>query len=206
MLVCLVLAGWSGAASAQMPVCPQPDPAAPVWSACSPTGRFLAISFLSNLTIDQLLRYDGRPIERRPRDLFESVVDGDTLASHAALADWLGELGALRLTRLDTATGTLDMETAEDHRVFSSTLTVGGLGYEARFEMPAKVEGGYWRTPGVLQMVFWKDRRAKFRVETPAAGTVEGEIECAVVSADGIRLVTAGEGTPDVLVGFGPCP
>lgn len=206
VLAFLVLAGWSGVATAQMPVCPQPDPVAPVWSVCSPTGRYLAISFLSNLTIDQLLRADGKPIERRPRDVFESVVDGDTLAAQSVLVDWLGGLGSLKFSRMDTATGTLAMDTPQERRNFSSTLPVGGLGYDVTIDVPERIEGGYWRTPGVLQMAFWKDRRAKVGVKTPFAGTFEGEIDCAVVSADGIRLMTAGEGTPDVLVGFGPCP
>ena len=189
-----------------MPVCPQPDTAAPVWTACSPTGRFLVLSFLSNLTIDQLLRSDGKPIERRPREVFESVVDGDTLAAQAALGEWLGGVGPLLLSRFDTATGTLKMETPEDRRHYSSSMRVGGLDYDVTIDVPERVEGGYWRTPGVLQMAFWKDHRVRVAVKTPAAGAIEGEIDCVVASADGIRLVTAGEGTPDVLVGFGPCP
>lgn len=205
-IAALALVGTSGVAVAQMPVCPDPDPKAPVWSICAPAGRYVTIAFLSNLAIDQLLRGDSGALEREPRKVFESVVDGDTFEQQETLANWLGTLKPLRLTRLDTATGTFVLDTEEDRRKFASPLEVAGLPHDVSVGLPARLEGGYWRTPGVLQMAFWKEHRARVSVKSPAAGTFEAEIECAVVSADGVRLVTAGEETADVLLGFGPCP
>ncbi|MFN2375934.1 MAG: hypothetical protein ABR538_05310 [Candidatus Binatia bacterium] len=192
-------------ASAQLPVCPQPEPGRPVYSMCAPGGRFVVVPLLTNLAVDQLFRVGTGPIRREPQAVFTAAVSEETRERNSPLVDYLGRLGALELTPIDTAGGTLRMDVAEDDRSFTTGLETGGGQVRLELELPERIEGGYWRTPGVLQMAFWKGARAKFR--TTASGTeVAAEIECVVVSTDGIRLVTTGVEAPDILVGYDPCP
>jgi hypothetical protein len=200
------IVGWTGAAAAQLPVCPQPEPDQSVYTACLPGGRFLVAPLLANLAVDQLLRPEPGPITREPRAVFASLATAETLENNAALADYLGRLAPLKLTRIDTSTGTLRMDVGEDQRSFSTSVAANETAYRVGLELPERIEGGYWRTPGVVQMAFWKGQRARFTVAAPDGPAIAAEVECLVVSSDGIRLVTTGSQTPDILVRFESCP
>lgn len=176
-----------------------------MFQACLPGGRFPATTLLSNLAIDHLLRADSRPIERRPREILESVAAKDFLDARGDLVEWTGRLGAVKMTRLDTSTGTLKLDVDEEQRRFASAMDVGGASWDVEFTLPARVEGGYWRTPAVLQVAFWKGSRVAVKASGPGVDVV-AEIECAVFAVDGVRLVTADAAVPDILVSFGGCP
>jgi|GEM_PF-1999193 len=199
------MVGWPGAASAQLPVCAPPEPQAPYYAACLPTGRFLVASFLTSFAIDQLLRADTTPFVRRPREVLESVSTEDLLKKNAALVDYLGKLKPLEFSRLDTSTGLAAMNTAEETRSFETVIEVGDVPYKVSLKLPARIEGGYWRTPGVLQLAFWENHRATLAIEAPNGIEIDAQVECLVVSTDGIRVLTAGPSVPDLLVRFGEC-
>ena len=175
-----------------------------MYTGCLAGGRYLIAPFLSDLTVDLLLRSEGTVVSREPRSLFASMATADTIKSNKALTDYLAGLPALRLNRLDTASGSLRMDLAQEQRSFSSQFEAGENSWQLRIELPERIEGGYWRTPGVLQMAFWKGRRASFVVPGPDGSEISAELECLVVSTDGIRLVTAGS-TPDILIGYDQC-
>jgi len=200
------IVGWTGTAAAQLPVCPQPEPDAPYYTACLASGRFLVASTLTNLAIDQLLKPEGAPFYRRPREVLESLSTKDLLEKNAALVDFLGKLEPVKFSAIDTSTGMLQLDTAEDLRTLETTVDVGGVPYDISVKLPARIEGGYWRTPGVLQMAFWEGRRATFGVKSAGIIDMEAQIDCLVVSTDGIRAVTADPSTPDILIRFDGCP
>ena len=68
-------------------------------------------------------------------------------------------------------------------------------------ELPEHVAGGYRSTPGTLELRFWQDRRPSIRVGTgPKLG-----IECAALSAEGLRVQTADPAQPGLLIHFENC-
>jgi hypothetical protein len=199
------VAGWIGDARAQLPVCPQPEADKPVYTACLPGGRFLVVPLLANLTIDQLLKADGGPIKLNAHSLFASMASKETVQKNSELTRYLERLDPLLLTRIDTSTGTLKLDLSEEQRSFSGTVTIGESELHAGLQLPARIEGGYWRTPGVVQVAFWKGQRASITTRTVSGAEIKAEIECLVVSADGIRLIPVDSSTPSILVEFGPC-
>jgi hypothetical protein len=190
---------------AQLPVCPQPEPDRPVYELCAPGARFVIAPILANLAIDVTIRGEGGPILREPRALFRSIASRTTQEKNPALDEFLDHLPPVKLTKLDTATGTLRLDVGEDERTFHSTIVVGESSTELSLSLPERIEGGYWRTPGVLQMAFWKGQRVGLHVDVGGVGQLDAEIECTVISGDGIRLVTSGDDVPDVLVRFDGC-
>jgi hypothetical protein len=196
---------WSEAAAAQLPVCPQPEPDQPVYTACVPGGRFLVVPFLSSFAIDHLIRAEGGPITRDPRALFLSMATADVQAKNPDLGEYVARLAPIQFRRFDTSTGSIAVDIGEHERSFATAIEVKGLRYGFELGLPARIEGGYWRTPAVLEMAFWQGQRATFKVTGPDETKYTGEIECFVVSADGLRLVTPGPATPDLLVRFDPC-
>lgn len=177
-----------------------------MFTACLPGGRFLIAPMLSSLAVDVLLRGEPGPIKREPRAVFKSMASKDVVEANASLADWLGRLPALELSRLDVSTGTLKMHIDEENRKFEATIEARGIPYTVGIELPSRLEGGYWRTPGVLQMAFWKDQRAVFKATGQLVGdVVGGEVECVVIASDGVRLVTTGSDVPDILLRTDAC-
>jgi len=201
----LSIVGWAGVSVAQLPVCAQPEPDQPAYTACLPGGRFVVVPLLTNLAIDQLMKADGTPIKRDGHELFQSMASEESREKNAALGEYLDRLEPLKLTRIDTSTGTLRLDVADEERSFSTTVVVGDAEHRLGLELPARLEGGYWRTPGVLQMAFWKGQRVSLTSKTTSGSEFSAEIECVSVSADGIRIVTSGPSVPDILVGFDPC-
>lgn len=202
--VCAII-GSASIAAAQLPVCPQPEADAPYYSACLPSGRFLVASVLTSFAIDQLLRADTAPFVRRPREILESVSTEALLEKNAALVDYLGRLEPLKFSRLDTSTGLVALGANDEVRSFDAVIDVDTVPYSVSVQLPERVEGGYWRTPGVLQVAFWEGHRATLALTTPGGIDMQAQIDCLVVSTDGIRVLTAGSSTPDLLVRFGEC-
>ncbi|HEY2773497.1 MAG TPA: hypothetical protein VGK20_05540 [Candidatus Binatia bacterium] len=202
----LTIAAWPAAAPGQVPVCPQPDPERPMISACAAGGRYAVAAFLNNLSIDQTLRGEGAPILRDLHSVFATSAPQGFQKQNAEVGDYLGHLPPLRLSRFDTASGSVEMAVPDDSRTAQFELQAGGHDLKLGIELPERIEGGYWRTPGVLQVAFWSGRRAKFHTQLTDGSAFDAEIACLVVSGDGIRIVTTGDDTPDVLVRMDACP
>lgn len=192
------------AVRAQLPVCPQPSPSTSYHAVCAAGGRLLAARLLSDLSIDHLFKADSDPVRRRFGDLLRSAVSKDTLEANGALADALDRFEPITLTKLDTTTGTLQLLVDEEDRRFSGAVEGKASRATVSWELPARLAGGYWRTPATVQVAFWEGQRPRLAVET-AAARLSAEIECVAVSTDGVRIVTSGADTPDVLVQFDAC-
>jgi len=97
------------------------------------------------------------------------------------------------------------MPVPEDEQTFASNLDVGDEQYELSWRLPPRVAGGYWRTPGVLQVAFWDGSRMTLTIKSPNGVELSAEITCLVLSADGLRVLTATATHPDMLVMFAGC-
>jgi hypothetical protein len=203
-MMCATLARV-GDARAQLPVCPQPVPAQPYYTACAPGGRLVVARLLFDLAIDHLMKADSDPLRRRAGDLLRAVVSDETIEKNEALRAYLDGLNVLTLTKLDTVTGMLQLNVADESRRFSEAINLGGDPYRLTLQLPARLSGGYWRTPDVLQIAFWEGQRARVGIAIAGGGQLEAEVDCIVISTDGIRVVTGGADTPDILVLFDAC-
>jgi hypothetical protein len=197
--------GWNGTAFAQLPVCPPPAPDELYYTACVSTGRLPAARLLFDLAIDHSLKADNEPVQRRVGDILRMVMAEPTLEGNGALRTYADSLEPIRLVKLDTSTGSLRMTVPEEARSFAGTLNLEFVSYEVSWQLPERIRGGYWRTPGVLQVAFWEGQRPAFRLAVPGGLDVAAEVECLVVSTDGLRVTTAGASVPDILVRFDEC-
>jgi hypothetical protein len=201
VLVGIAMLGSAPTADAQVPVCPAPSPSEPYYTACAPTGRLVAARALFDLTVDAVFKPESAQIRRRAGDVLRSLVADDVLDKNKAFLAYLDGLGPITLAKIDTATGTIQLAVEQKDRRFDGTVELGAAPYPLTIQLPARLSGGYWRTPGVLQIAFWEGQRATIGLGPAGAGHVDAEVECLVVSTDGIRVVTAGA-TPDVLVRY----
>lgn len=193
-------------ASAQLPVCPAPALTEPYYSACNVGGRIATIRILSEFAVDQLFRTPTLPFVRRPFEVLRMFDAGWGIGDDHPLAGYLRQLNPIQFTRLDTATGNLRWDIAESNRSFTTTVEVQGRSYEVSWQLPAQIAGGYWRTPGVLQMALWEGQRPTIAVTSPDGFELRSEISCVALASESVRLVTTDTETPDVLIGFDPCP
>jgi hypothetical protein len=203
MVMAGVILGRAAMASAQLPVCVDPSPEQQYYTACAPGGRFLAANLLFDLAVDHVFKADSAPVKRRAGDILRSLVTDETLDKNDALRAYLDALEPMKLTKIDTTTGMLLLHVGEEQRRFAGSVALDTESYQVSWQLPERLAGGYWRTPGVLQIAFWEGQRAKFRIEGPSGIAVEAQIDCLVVSTDGIRVVTATG--PHILVRFDQC-
>jgi hypothetical protein len=194
----------AGVARAQLPVCPQPSPDQTYYTACSPSGRYIATRLLFDLAIDHVMKADTDLVGRRVGDLLRASMSKETLEKNDTLRSYVDGLDVLKLSRIDIATGTLLLDVAAESRRFAGTIDVGTSPVKVAWDLPERLAGGYWRTPSVLQIAFWEGKRARIDLGLPG-GELKAEIECLAISIDGIRIVTSGSDTPDILVRFEEC-
>jgi len=195
----------AASAEAQLPVCAQPTPTQTYYTACATGGRILVARLLGDLAVDHLMKADSQPVQRRLGDLLRNVTSDDTRDKNTGLRNALDLLAPLTLTKIDTATGTLLLTIEDDRRRFSGTLEGATTSTTLSWELPPRIGGGYWRTPATIQIAFWAGQRFRFDLESATAEKVSAEIECLAISVDGIRIVTTGVDTPDILVRFDEC-
>jgi hypothetical protein len=164
-----------------------------------------AARVLFDLTIDHVLKGDLDPVYRRPSDVFRTLANEDARKRNAPLITFLDRLGLIAFSKLDTTTGTLRLDVDEDARRYDGDIAVRDSPTPFTLQLPQRLAGGYWRTPNVLQVVFWEGQRATLGIVAPGGMRIETEIECLVVSTDGIRVVTRGAAIPDLAVRFEEC-
>lgn len=194
---------WPTVGAAQQPVCAPPAPDKPYYTACLPEGRIGALRFLSEVTVDHVLKSDV--FQHRAIDVFRAAATRQMQDKNPVLEDYFGRLQPAKLTRIDTCTGTLEMSVDEDERTFASTIEIDDERYDVSWHLPARIAGGYWRTPGVFQIAFWAGNRMNAVIKAPNGTEIAAEIGCVVVSGDGVRIVTVDDAVPDVIVAFAGC-
>ena len=190
-------------AAAQQPICAEPSPDKTYYTACTPGGRIIATRLLWDLTVDHVLKPE--PFSRHAINLFEFMVRKTTRESNGDLEEYLRHLEPAKFTRLETATGLVKMSVPETARTFASTVQLGDDRYDVSWRLPTTIAGGYWRTPGVLQIAFWEGSRATVSIKAPNGVAIDADVACLVLSPDGLRILTASKSAPDVLVQFASC-
>jgi hypothetical protein len=192
------------AVDAQQPVCPQASAEQLYLTTCRSDGRMAAALFLSNFTIDHFFKVSPPPFRRKPIELVAPLARA-MLKSNEDLAPWLDSLPDLKFTKLDTSTGTFSMDIDEEQRWLETISKGWGQDHGLAVSLPKRLEGGYWRTPSVLQMAFWEGHRISFKIKPSRGEQIGGELECISISTDSIRFVVDGPGKPDFLIKFGNC-
>lgn len=205
MLAAALVSSHSSSALGQSPVCAPPSPADQYYTACVSGGRFLAARLLFELAVDHQMKSDTDPVLRRADDLLRTAVSKEVRERNGALLEYLGKLAPLTFSKLDTTTGNFELVVTEDLRRFDGPVDVDTDRTEIAWQLPARLVGGYWRTPAALQIAFWEGRRAHVAIPILGGTDLEADIECIAVSTDGIRIVTHGSDTPDLLVRFDEC-
>jgi len=193
------------AAIAQRPVCPQPSPADVYYTVCLEGGQLMTAKMLADFSIDHLFKAPSSPFTRYPLQVLRMFDVAKVIRDDDAIVKYLEHLEPVTFTRLDTATGVLQATVPSEARVLASAIEVSGDRYRLRWRLPPRLAGGYWRTPAVLQMVFWEGSRVALRVRSTRGLSFDAEIACVVVSTDGIRAVTADPRVPNLLVVFDQC-
>lgn len=203
LLAACIASTWRGIAAAQQPVCPPPSLDKPSYGLCAPAGRLVAARFLWELTIDHVLKPDV--FSRRADDLFRSLAPKTVQENNPQIVAYLAGLEPAMLSRLETSTGALDMAVPDGKRTFASTVEIDEQQYQLSWRLPARIAGGYWRTPAVLQIAFWDGSRMALTLTSPNGTEVSAEIACLALSTDALRVVATDASTPDILVAFVGC-
>lgn len=185
-------------------MCPQPALNAVYRSACRPDLLFAATRFISDFTVDHLFKPAPPRFQRTAGELLAPFV-GATVAANEELQNYAQSLAALSFTQLDTATGVFYADIENEDRQFVSDLPGSDEIESVRIELPERLEGGYWRTPGALELAFWKGKRIGFVVDPANGDSIQGEIECFSLSADALRIELSGEQTPGIIVHLSEC-
>lgn len=194
-----------GEAGAESPVCAPPSPQAEYRIACLPGGRFWIGRLLAEFTLDHQFRVSTQPISRDLEKLAPPTNDEEVAASLDAWFD--SRWGDVTFAPLDRSSGTFVGQQQEDAPVDAWETPIGSDGGSLRLSAPARIEGAYWRTPGVVELAFWKDAQPRLHwSSTSSPAALDDEIACLSVSLDSVRIETADAGTPDLLVLFADCP
>ena len=194
-----------GAAPAQRPVCPPPVPDQVYYTACGVGGQVPVSRFLAEFATDHLFKSKTFPFTRRAIDVLRVFDPGSVITDDHPVLPYLQRLKPIVFTRLDTAAGFVDWRVDESDRSFATHVEVAHQQYDVSWQLPARVAGGYWRTPGVLQVALWESQRPTLAVQSQDGLHLSVEVSCMVLSADGLRVVTTEPSTPEVLVLLGPC-
>ena len=192
-------------ASAQRPICPEPVPQDPYFTACNIGGQLATARLLADFAVDHLLKSHNLPFWRRPIDLLRTYDAGWVVTDEHPLVQYLQLLSPLKFTRLDTSTGTVEWEVTDRDRHYETSVSFRGGNYDFSWNLPSRLLGGYWRTPGVLQVAFWETQRPVVGIRSPEGFQLNAEISCIALSTEGVRIVTSDPAIPDVLLQFGPC-
>jgi hypothetical protein len=191
-------------ACAQQAICPPIAKDQQVTIACRPVYAFSAMRMLADFTVDHLYKPAPWSFERT----FAQSAQGlalQELKDNPDLARFLTLLPAVRFTQLDRSTGTLLGTYDKAERVLEASLTV--LAGEVTFslEVPERLEGGYWRSPDVVQMAFWQGKRLRLKVRGGGGPDVGGEVSCASLTPEGLTVTFAESGVPPLVILFRGC-
>lgn len=113
----------------------------------------------------------------------------------------IASLDVLRLdfSQLDRTTGTVDGDyrrLGEAQRSVSATWEDFAKSWAVSLDVPERVEAGYWRGAGMLQLAFWKGKEPSLRFSTEDDEELGGELECISLSQEGLHLRFRGAVTP----------
>jgi hypothetical protein len=184
-------------ARAQRPVCVAPGPTEPHHVFCLSDAYFPVVRLISDFTVDHLFK-PAPPAFRRTFSDFLAPLAGYQMATHPELA---GQLKALELkfTQLDRTTGVLvgDFAKLENaSRAINGVWNENKLPLTLQVDVPARVEGGYWRSPDAVQLAFWKGKSPIIKVAADGQTTIGGAVDCLGFSSNGVHVRFRDGATP----------
>lgn len=204
-LLASALVFHASTACAQRQVCAPPATGENVVGVCQPFALFPVVRFLADFSVDHHFKPAPPPFERSLLQLLQPFAAKELL-DNDALRVFLAALAPLRFVQLDRSTGTVFADFAETARSFEGSLERSDGPVSVSLELPASLQGGYWRGPDLLQLAFWEKHRLRFRLGAAAGRSVEAEVECVSLSPDGLLLRFAPATTPPLLLFLRECP
>jgi hypothetical protein len=203
-LLAAALALAATRADAQLPICAPLGPDELVQAACAPYSLYPAVRLLADFTVDHLFKPAPPPIQRTLLEAGQ-LFAAKQIADNPPLQSFLENLAPLRFSQLDRTTGTLIADFNANKREFQGRL-VGVEGEPTlSLRVPAILQGGYWRGPDVLQIAFWEKERIAVRLAPNGGLAFDGEVECLVLSPDGLLLRFAPEPRTPLLLELREC-
>jgi len=200
------LVSLSTASHAQHPICAPPSPSQTYLAICKPGLSSIQASafFLTRFSVDHLFKPPQKTFSYTLVE-FAAPFVGRQLAEDEDLYDAVRNLPAIKFARLDNSTGTLVAIFEESLRSLNGRFDDDDQQSRLSLELPARLEGGYWRAPDVLQMAFWTNHRPSIRFEFENRTVIESEISCISMSADSLKIDLVEDDQPGILVSLGSC-
>lgn len=196
----------STASQAQHPICAPPSPSQTYLAICMPGLSSIQGSalILAQFSVDHLFK-PPRISFSYTLAQFAAPFVGRQLVEDEDLYDAVRDLPAIKFARLDNSTGTLVAIFEESLRSLTGHFNDDDQQSRLSLELPARLEGGYWRAPDVLQMAFWTNHRPSIRFELENRTVIESEISCISMSAGSLKIDLVEDDQPGILVSLGSC-
>jgi len=202
-IVLVILA--AGPAAAQNPVCAAPAAGEVLRTSCRAWASASVVRLLDDFTVDHLLKPSLPSFERTWPQLVAAFASR-SLSENDAFRALAKSLEPLRFTQLDRTTGTVSCDLAASPRqVDVESVGFGGVPASLHLALPEVLEGGYWRGPDVVQIVFWQRHRLGMRVNLDGTAVAQGDVQCLSLSPDGLLVRFAEEGNAPVFIKIRDC-
>jgi hypothetical protein len=174
---------------AQHPLCPAPAPDDSYYVTCRLGGDRVVTSFLYDFSVRHL--FTSPDAFEIPTATIFGFLD-DPMAVQAdpdARAAFLKNRPTVVFRPIDATTGEFKSEGANGEQ----TLTVShpALGSTVVVTVPAVVQGLYWRSPGHLDLQFYRERGVRFRITAPGAPDFDEALQCVSITPFRARATTA---------------
>ncbi len=195
-----------GDAWGQLPLCAEAKPEATflLYRSCGGAGAVGVNRFLQELSVDHAFKSPDLPFERSILGAVSIGYDGKRLGEDRVVS-YLRGLPPIQFTRLDVSTGSFEMVPEAAARTATLDSTAATDPFTISVMWPERVRGGYWRTPATLHLALWERARPTIRLASKLGATHDAEISCIAITTSAIRIETAGESKPDILVLFDQC-
>jgi hypothetical protein len=191
---------------AQHPVCAPPSSSETYLAVCRPGLIAIhgAATILSRFSVDHLFKPPQIPFMYAPAEIAAPFI-GRQSPEIAEFFESLRDLPDVRFSRLDRSTGTLVANFEDAQRTFHIELEVDDHQPQISLQLPLHLEGGYWRAPDVLQMIFWKDYRPSITFEVAGRRVIDSEVACVSMSAGSLKIDLVEEDQPGIVLSLGGC-
>jgi hypothetical protein len=202
-LAAIALLSLASMAVAQ-PLCAAPSPLDVYYTSCKPGARDQVARFLYDLSVRHLLLSEGTVDV--PALTFLKLLGLDRFfdpelnpEAHAGLE----ARDIISFRPLDRYSGEV-LSTAESGATLNAVDDRVGLKLEVN--IPVSVQGLYWRSPGHLEVKFYKGHEIAFRLRSNDGSELADRISCLSINGMEARAQTHDPEARHLLIGFEKCP
>ena len=175
-------------ASAQQPICANPAGDDSFYVSCRAGQSQKVAAFLHDFAMNQYLSTEKFEL---PSDkLLDLLALGDLLfPTPNDRVEFVAKRPSVEFRPLDEVSGEFVSRATVASQAIRSTDAHTGVKIEA--DIPALLQGVFWRSPGHLQLQFYKDHEIRFKVTSAKLPVYDEVIRCVTVTAGELRVTTA---------------